>query len=155
MKALFIQPSYPDTFWSLRHALKFISKKAVYPPLGLMTVSAMTPVDWTKKLVDLNASFLKDEQIMWADVVFKMYHKRVLSFLKSYNPPLLGGRHLSFDKIMALIKSVVIIGILEKNRKYYWELLLWSLFRKPKVFPLAITYSIQGYHYRKIFRNIA
>lgn len=70
MKALFIQPSYPDTFWSLRHALKFISKKAVYPPLGLMTVSAMTPVNWTKKLVDLNASFLEDEQILWADIVF-------------------------------------------------------------------------------------
>ena len=63
MKVLFIQHRYPDTFWSLRHALRFISKKAVYPPLGLMTVSAMTPVNWTKKLVDLNASFLKDEQI--------------------------------------------------------------------------------------------
>jgi radical SAM superfamily enzyme YgiQ (UPF0313 family) len=492
MKVLFIQPGYPDTFWSLKHALKFISKKAVYPPLGLMTVSAMTPVDWTKKLVDLNASFLEDEQIMWADLVFisamsvqsasvfeiiakckslnkkmvaggplfteeperfsdvdhlvlneaeitfplfladlekgvakhiyqtnefadltkspvpdyslinnshyashsiqfsrgcpfncefcditallghkvrtkttqqilaeltkitetgwkggvffvddnfignkkilkqellpaiiswmeknkypftfiteasvnladdeelmqmmvmagfikvfvgietpdelslaecnkiqnhnrdllssvrtiqaagmevaagfivgfdndkpsifqrqidfiqksgiitamvgllnaprktqlykrlekegrivsdfsgdptgyainfvpkmdlhelmtgyqkiisgiyssEMYHKRVLSFLKSYNPPLLGGNHLSFNKIMALVKSVVIIGIIEKNRKYYWMLLLWSIFRKPKVFPLAVTYSIQGYHYRKIFRNI-
>ncbi|HSM47090.1 MAG TPA: radical SAM protein, partial [Draconibacterium sp.] len=70
MKVLFIQPGYPDTFWSLKHALKFISKKAVYPPLGLMTVSAMTPVDWTKKLIDLNASFLEDEQIMWADLVF-------------------------------------------------------------------------------------
>jgi len=493
MKALFIQPRYPDTFWSLKHALKFISKKAVYPPLGLMTVSAMTPVDWTKKLVDLNASFLKNEQIMWADIVFisamsvqsesvfeiiakckslnkrivgggplfteepekfsdvdhlvlneaeitfppfladlekgvakhvyqtdefadlsdtpvpdyslinnshyasqslqfsrgcpfncefcditalfghkvrtkstqqilaelskimeigwkggvffvddnfignkkilkqellpaviswmeknrypftfiteasinladdeelmqlmvragfikvfvgietpdefslaecnkfqnqrrdllnsvktiqaagmevaagfivgfdndkpsifqrqidfiqksgivtamvgllnaprktqlykrlekegrivsdfygdqtgyainfipkmdlhelmigyqkiisgiyssEMYYKRVLSFLKSYNPPSFGRRHLSFDKIMAFIKSVIIIGILEKNRKYYWELLLWSIFKKPKVFPLAVTYSIQGYHYRKIFRNIA
>jgi hypothetical protein len=55
---------------------------------------------------------------------------------------------------MALIKSAVIIGIIEKNRKYYWMLLLWSIFRKPKVFPLAVTYSIQGYHYRKIFRNI-
>jgi hypothetical protein len=85
----------------------------------------------------------------------EMYYKRVLSFLKSYNPPLLGGNHLSFDKIMALIKSVVIIGILGKNRKYYWELLLWSIFRKPKVFPLAVTYSIQGYHYRKIFRDVA
>jgi hypothetical protein len=55
---------------------------------------------------------------------------------------------------MALIKSVVIIGILGKNRKYYWMLLLWSIFKKPKVFPLAVTYSIQGYHYRKIFRDI-
>lgn len=85
----------------------------------------------------------------------EMYHKRVLSFLKSYNPPLFGGRHLSFDKFMALFKSVIIIGILGKNRKYYWKLLIWSLFRKPRVFPLAVTYSIQGYHYRKVFRDIA
>lgn len=85
----------------------------------------------------------------------KMYNKRVLSFLKSYNPPLFGRSHLSFDKLMAFFKSIIIIGILGKNRKYYWILFFWSLFKKPKVFPLAVTYSIQGYHYRKIFRNIA
>jgi radical SAM superfamily enzyme YgiQ (UPF0313 family) len=84
----------------------------------------------------------------------EMYNKRVLSFLKSYNPPLVGRRHFSFDKLMAFFKSVIIIGILEKNRKYYWMLFFWSLFRKPKVFPLAVTYSIQGYHYRKVFKNI-
>jgi len=85
----------------------------------------------------------------------KMFNKRVLSFLKSYDPPLLCKKELSYNKLMAFIKSIIIIGILEKNRKYYWKLLLWSLFRKPKVFPLAVTYSIQGYHYRKVFRNIA
>jgi radical SAM superfamily enzyme YgiQ (UPF0313 family) len=85
----------------------------------------------------------------------KMFNKRVLSFLKSYDPPLFCKKDLSFNKLMAFFKSVVIIGIIEKNRKYYWKLLFWSLFRKPKVFPLAVTYSIQGYHYRKVFKNIA
>jgi radical SAM superfamily enzyme YgiQ (UPF0313 family) len=85
----------------------------------------------------------------------KMFNKRVLSFLKSYNPPLLVKKDLSFNEFMAFLKSVVIIGILGKHRMYYWRLLLWSLLRKPKVFPLAISYSIQGYHYRKVFRNIA
>ena len=98
MKVLFVQASYPDTCWSLRHALKFISKKAVYPPLGLMTVSAMTPEGWEKKLVDLNASILKDEQIMWADIVFISAMSvqsesvfQVIAQCKSLNKRMVGG----------------------------------------------------------------
>ncbi len=70
MKILFAYPKYPDTFWSFKHALKFTSKKAAHPPLGLMTVAAMLPAEWQKKLVDLNVSPLKDEDIEWADYVF-------------------------------------------------------------------------------------
>lgn len=70
MKILFIYPRYPDTFWSFRHALKFISKKAAFPPLGLITVAAMVPEEWEKKLVDLNVRSLTDEDILWADYVF-------------------------------------------------------------------------------------
>ena len=61
---------YPDTFWSFKHALKFVSKKASFPPLGLLTVAAMLPKDWNKKLVDMNASQLMDDDILWADFVF-------------------------------------------------------------------------------------
>jgi radical SAM superfamily enzyme YgiQ (UPF0313 family) len=70
MKILLIYPRYPDTFWSFRHALKFISKKAAFPPLGLLTVAAMLPESWEKKLVDLNVRSLTDEEIKWADYVF-------------------------------------------------------------------------------------
>ncbi len=70
MKILFVYPRYPDTFWSFRHALKFISKKAAFPPLGLLTVAAMVPDDWEKKLVDLNVRSLTDEDILWSDYVF-------------------------------------------------------------------------------------
>lgn len=70
MKILFVYPEYPDTFWSFRHALKFISKKASIPPLGLLTVAAMTPASWEKKLVDMNVSALTDADIAWADYVF-------------------------------------------------------------------------------------
>ncbi len=70
MKILLVYPSYPDTFWSFRHALRFISKKAAFPPLGLLTVAAMLPAEWEKKLVDMNVTELADEDITWADYVF-------------------------------------------------------------------------------------
>ena len=70
MKILLVYPQYPDTFWSFRHALKMVSKKASFPPLGLLTVAAMLPQEWQKKLVDMNVTPLTDEDIKWADYVF-------------------------------------------------------------------------------------
>jgi radical SAM superfamily enzyme YgiQ (UPF0313 family) len=70
MKILLVYPRYPDTFWSFRHALKFISKQASFPPLGLLTVAAMLPPEWDKRLIDMNVRPLKDEALQWADYVF-------------------------------------------------------------------------------------
>lgn len=70
MNILFVNPQVPDTFWSFTHALKFISRKAVFPPLGLLTVAAMLPAEWKKKLVDTNVEHLTDQDLLWADYVF-------------------------------------------------------------------------------------
>ena len=70
MKILLIYPKYPDTFMSYKHALKFVSKKAAQPPLGLLTVASMLPDKWEKRLTDLNVSKLKDKDLDWADYVF-------------------------------------------------------------------------------------
>jgi radical SAM superfamily enzyme YgiQ (UPF0313 family) len=70
LKILLVYPEYPDTFWSFRHALKFISKKAAFPPLGALTVAAMLPASWEKRLVDMNVRPLSDADIKWADYVF-------------------------------------------------------------------------------------
>ena len=70
MKILLVYPQYPDTFWSFRHALRIISKRATLPPLGLLTIAAMLPQEWDKKLVDMNAATLTDRDIKWADYVF-------------------------------------------------------------------------------------
>ncbi len=70
VKILFVYPRYPITYWGFQHALKFISKKASFPPLGLLTVAAMLPEHYEKKLVDMNVSQLKDKDILWADYVF-------------------------------------------------------------------------------------
>ncbi len=70
MNILLLYPRFPDTFWSFKHALKFIAKKATHPPLGLLTVAAMLPDEWEQKLVDMNVSPLRDSDLAWADYVF-------------------------------------------------------------------------------------
>ena len=70
MKVLLLYPRYPDTLWSFRHAVKVSSKRAVFPPLGLLTVGSMLPQKWDKKLIDMNVSNLTDNDILWADYVF-------------------------------------------------------------------------------------
>jgi len=70
MNVLLLYPQFPDTFWSFKHALKFIGKRASLPPLGLLTVAAMLPGEWAKRLVDVNVRKLREKDLAWADVVF-------------------------------------------------------------------------------------
>ena len=70
MNALLIYPECPDTFWSFKHALRFIRKLAGSPPVGLLTVAAMLPAAWSKRLVDLNVTTLRPEDLAWADCAF-------------------------------------------------------------------------------------
>ena len=69
MNILLLYPEFPDTFWSFKHALKFIGKKASNPPLGLITIAALLPVNWQKRLVDTNVQQLTQKDIEWADMV--------------------------------------------------------------------------------------
>jgi radical SAM superfamily enzyme YgiQ (UPF0313 family) len=101
MKVLLVYPEYPDTFWSFKHALKFISKKAGFPPLGLLTVAAMLPKEWEKKLVDMNVTTLKDKHLRWADLVFisamsiqKASVKRVIYRCKKIGTRIVAGGSL-------------------------------------------------------------
>jgi len=98
MKILFVYPQYPTTFWSFKHILKLIGKKAAFPPLGLLTVAAMLPKKWEKKLVDLNIENLTDEQIGWADMVFisamivqKESVREIIKQVKDLGKPILAG----------------------------------------------------------------
>jgi radical SAM superfamily enzyme YgiQ (UPF0313 family) len=70
MNILLVYPEFPDTFWSFKHALKFIHKKASLPPLGLLTIAAMLPQEWSKRLVDTNVTRLTEKDLTWADYVF-------------------------------------------------------------------------------------
>jgi radical SAM superfamily enzyme YgiQ (UPF0313 family) len=68
MNALLVYPEFPETYWSFKHALKFVGKRAAQPPLGLMTVAALLPKAWKKRLVDTNVERLEDSDLAWADV---------------------------------------------------------------------------------------
>ena len=69
MKALLLYPEFPNTFWSFKDALKFVHKRAAFPPLGLLTVAAMLPPEWELRLVDTNVRKLRDRDLAWADLV--------------------------------------------------------------------------------------
>lgn len=70
MNVLLLYPEFPDTFWSFKHALKFVGKKASFPPLGLLTVAGLLPDAWGKRLVDLNVQDLQRSDLAWADIAF-------------------------------------------------------------------------------------
>lgn len=66
---LMIYPKFPPTYWGSQYYLPLISKKAAMPPLGLITIAAMTPADSEIRLLDLNCESLKDSDMEWADMV--------------------------------------------------------------------------------------
>lgn len=68
-RVLLLYPEFPNTFWSFKHALKFVRKRAALPPLGLLTVAAMLPDAWEKRLIDLNVTTLHEADLAWAELV--------------------------------------------------------------------------------------
>ncbi len=83
----------------------------------------------------------------------KHYYARVKTFLKGHHPARIRSGNLRFNYVMAGFKSAVRLGIIGRERYQYWKLFFWSLFRRPRLFPLAITLAIYGFHFRKVFRN--
>jgi len=98
VKALLIYPEMPPTYWSMRYALPFLGRKAVYPPLGLLTVAAMLPADWEVRLLDLNVEPLLPQDVRAADVVLVSAMlvqqdslQRVIALCRETGTPLVAG----------------------------------------------------------------
>jgi radical SAM superfamily enzyme YgiQ (UPF0313 family) len=70
MKIMLVYPKVEETFWSFKYALKIVRRKAAFPPLGALTVAAMLPASWEKRLVDMNVTELREADLLWADLVF-------------------------------------------------------------------------------------
>jgi radical SAM superfamily enzyme YgiQ (UPF0313 family) len=98
VKVLFVYPEFPDTYWSFRYALPFEGRRAAFPPLGLLTVSAMLPSGWERRLVDMNVEALWPDDVEWADIV-------MVSAMIVQNE--------SLEKVVALCRSMgkrVVVG---------------------------------------------
>ncbi|MCL2437258.1 MAG: B12-binding domain-containing radical SAM protein [Clostridiales bacterium] len=116
MNILLVYPEHPVTFWSFKHALKFVNKKSNLPPLGILTVASMLPKEWNLKLVDMNVASLKDKDLSWADFVFisamniqKESTRKVVDRCKALGVKTVGGGPLfttdfdSFDDVDHLL----------------------------------------------------
>jgi radical SAM superfamily enzyme YgiQ (UPF0313 family) len=84
----------------------------------------------------------------------KQYYQRIRKFLKEYRLPDRRGFSVSLNQIMALFRSFWILGVKEKGRVYYWNLLLYSLVRYPKKFAIVVTMAIYGVHFRRVVRTV-
>jgi len=82
------------------------------------------------------------------------YCDRVIRFLRDFKPAQMGGLQVRWIHIRALAKSVGLLGLLGTERLQYWKLFLWSLIHRPRLFPLAITLSVYGFHFRKVFEHM-
>jgi radical SAM superfamily enzyme YgiQ (UPF0313 family) len=109
-------------------------------------------VDGTTNIIPkMNIEQLLDgyRKIMRNIYLPKPYYQRVKTFLRDYKPPKI-QIPLDIQRFLAVFRSGFRLGIFGKERFQYWRLLLWTLFQRPKLFPLAITFAIHGYHFRKI-----
>ncbi|WP_370445888.1 B12-binding domain-containing radical SAM protein [Petrotoga sp. 9PW.55.5.1] len=98
LNILMVYPSYPETFWSFKHALKFISKSAALPPLGLLTIASYLPKEWNVKLIDMNYQKLQIEDIVNSDYIFisamavqRESAKKVIKICNDLKIPIVAG----------------------------------------------------------------
>ncbi|MCK7517238.1 MAG: DUF4070 domain-containing protein [Ignavibacteriales bacterium] len=80
----------------------------------------------------------------------KYFYERVMRFMKDFEPKKKKVFHLNPNYILALFRSIFKLGVIGEERIYYWKLFLWTLFRKPQLFSLAILFAIYGFHFKKI-----
>lgn len=95
---LMVYPEIPDTYWSFKHAVNFIGKSSLMPPLGLMTVAALLPKEYNLKIIDMNVDPLTEEDIRWAELVFvsamivqKESFADVVALCNTYGVPVAAG----------------------------------------------------------------
>ncbi len=148
MNVLLISPATPVTFWSLKHAMRFVARRAAFPPLGLLTVAAMLPRRWNLRLVDMEVTQLSDADILWADYVMvsaMIVHKasieaEVLPRCQALGRPVIGGGPLfttGYEEFAGQVQAVLgeceesidaLVRDMEAGR-------LQEVYRAPAAFP--------------------
>ena len=69
MNVLLLYPRFPKSFWSFEKMIELMGRKALIPPLGLITVAAILPQEWNFKLVDLNVREVTEAEWSWSELV--------------------------------------------------------------------------------------
>ncbi len=148
MNVLLISPATPVTFWSLKYAMRFVARRAAFPPLGLLTVAAMLPRRWNLRLVDMEVTQLSDADILWADYVMvsaMIVHKasieaEVLPRCQALGRPVIGGGPLfttGYEEFAGQVQAVLgeceesidaLVRDMEAGR-------LQEVYRAPAAFP--------------------
>jgi hypothetical protein len=77
------------------------------------------------------------------------FYQRIKTFFREYKAPKIKTK-IKFDHILALFRSMYVLGILGKERVQFWDLLLWTGFHRRELLPMAVTFAIYGYHFRKV-----
>jgi len=86
----------------------------------------------------------------------KQYYDRVKIFLKEYKPRRKKGvSHLHLRDVRALIRSMWVLGVLERDRWHYWRFFFSTLLKNPRSFPISMSFAVNGFHFRAIVRNYA
>jgi radical SAM superfamily enzyme YgiQ (UPF0313 family) len=104
-------------------------------------------------MMDQNILFRGYRNMMRQIYSPKLYYQRIKIFLQTYRTPKFKVP-LDFQRILALFRSCIRLGILGKERFQYWKILSWTIFRRPELFPLVITFAIYGHHFRKIYKSL-
>lgn len=83
----------------------------------------------------------------------KQYYGRVKTFLREYKPRSKKSSRLQLNHIRVVIKSTWFLGIIGKERRYYWNLLAWTLVKRPRSIPMSLNLAICGFHFRKVMES--
>src|ERR1700688_530366 len=78
LNVLLVWPRFPPSFWGFEGVLEMLPEAAMTPPLGLITVAALCPPQWTLRLLDHAFDQIRDEDLRGADLVMvsAMYAQR-------------------------------------------------------------------------------
>jgi radical SAM superfamily enzyme YgiQ (UPF0313 family) len=118
IKALMVWPKIPTSFWTFTGMIRVIPEEAVLPPLGLVTVAALCPKEWTIRLIDQAVEDLGDADLLWADLVMvgamrvqKEGFEEVLARARRLGRRTIAGGHYASsepDEVLKLADHVVV-----------------------------------------------
>jgi hypothetical protein len=124
MNILMLYPRFPEqTFWNSAGSIKFmLGRKAIMPPLGLLTIASYLPRDFSLRLIDRNVSEEAISDWDWADVVVisvmlaqQADYRRCVSLAKMRGKPIAVGGPLTHA--MPEIACADAIGFASAKRK--------------------------------------